>query len=143
MATNAKPWQRAMLLPRYYQKNAYSIAGLTPQFQITHFQLGHDPNLVDESTSPPTLKTFDPSLNQLDNVFYEATFKPGDIVFANGRLLFKCVMPEGAIAEPAKYSLTGLIDQEGDLIALSLDLPDWVTPTEGVRIHPYINFPIG
>ncbi|MCX4030456.1 hypothetical protein [Spartinivicinus marinus] len=143
MITNNNTWQRALLLPRYYEKNAHSIAGLSSQFQIKKFQLGHDPELIDETTNPPGLRTFDTALNQLANVFYEAPFKPGDIVFANGRLLFKCVMPEGAIAAPAKYSLTGLIDQEDDLIAVSLDLPDWVTPTEGVRIHPYINFPIG
>lgn len=138
-----QPWQIAELLPRFYEKNALSIAGLAKQFKIVKFKFGHDPLLVDDSQNPPALSPFKPAENDIKNVFYEGTINPAeDIVWANGRLLFRCIMPENTLSEPKQYSQTGLYDDDGDLVAVSIDLPDWVTPEEGVNTHPYVNFPI-
>ncbi|MFW1197768.1 hypothetical protein ACEWBU_23190 [Vibrio parahaemolyticus] len=142
MSTN-QPWQIAELLPRFYEKNALSIAGLASQFKIVKFKFGHDPLLVDDSQTPPALSPFDPAGTDIKNVFYEGTINPSeDVVWANGRLLFRCIMPENTLSAPKQYSQTGLYDADGDLVAVSIDLPDWVTPEEGINTHPYVNFPI-
>ncbi|MBT2909450.1 hypothetical protein PL84_02515 [Vibrio anguillarum] len=141
MSTN-KPWQIAELLPRFYEKNALSIAGLTEQFKINKFKFGHDPLLVDDSKTPPALSRFNPDDNDIKNVFYEGTLNPAeDIIWANGRLMFRCLMAENTLSEPKQYSQTGLY-WDNELVAVSIDLPDWVTPEEGINTHPYINFPI-
>lgn len=91
----------------------------------------------------PALSPFDPAGTDIKNVFYEGTINPSeDVVWANGRLLFRCIMPENTLSEPKQYSQTGLYDADGDLVAVSIDLPDWVTPEEGINTHPYVNFPI-
>ncbi|PWY32279.1 hypothetical protein [Vibrio vulnificus] len=142
MSTN-QPWQIAELLPRFYEKNALSIAGLAKQFKIVKFKFGHDPLLVDDSKTPPALSSFNAAENDIKNVFFEGTINPAeDVVWANGRLLFRCIMPENTLSEPKQYSQTGLYDDDGDLVAVSIDLPDWVTPEEGINTHPYVNFPI-
>lgn len=142
MTTPNKPWQIAELLPRFYEKNALSIAGKAPHFKIVKFKFGHDPALVDTTTTPPTLTKFNPAHTDIKNVFHEGTFAADDIIWSNGRLMFRCVMPENTLSAPKQYSQTGLYDANDNLIAVSIDLPDWITPEEGVTTHPYINFPL-
>ena len=137
------PWQIAQLLPRFYEKNALAIGGIASPFKIVKFKFGHDPLLIDDTVSPPGLRPFNESENDIKNVFFEGEFKVSeDVVWSDGRLLFRCIMPENTLSEPKPYSLTGLYDDDGDFIAVSVDLPDWVTPEEGVNTHPYIIFPI-
>lgn len=141
--TNNAPWQIAELLPRFYEKNALAIAGKSPQLLIKSFKFSHDESLVDRGFNPPKLSRFPPSKNTVENVFYAGNFDDENIIYSEGRLMFRCIMPENTITDPAQYSVTTLHDQDGDIIAASVDLPDWVTPNEGVNTHPYINFPTG
>lgn len=135
-------WQKANLLPRFYEKNAKSIGGITSQFKIVKFEFGHDPDLIDDGTNPPTLTPYSGDRNDTPGKFYEGTLDADDIVYSEGRLLFKCRMPENTVSEPKQYSLTILRDNDGDVVAASVDLPDWVSPDEGIETHPYINFPM-
>lgn len=141
--SNNAPWQIAELLPRFYEKNALSIGGKAPQLLVSSFKFSHDESLIDRSTNPPTLKRFPPSKNTVENAFYEGTFSSDDIIYSDGRLMFRSLMSENTLSAPKEYSLTTLHDQDGDIVAVSVDLPDWVTPSEGINTHPYINFPIG
>ena len=136
-------WQIAAILPRFYEKNAKSLGGIVGQFKIISYEFGHDSELVDASTSPPTLRPYDAARNDTPGKFYAGDFGSGDVIYnEDGRLLFKCSMPENAISEPVQYSLTVLRDMDGDAVAVSVDLPDWVVPAEGVETHPYLNFPV-
>ncbi|CCO46642.1 conserved hypothetical protein [Vibrio nigripulchritudo SOn1] len=140
---SSSAWQLAKLLPRFYEKNALSICGKASHFKITTFKFGHDPKYVNESKSPPELVAFDENENTISNIFYTGTLDPNtDVVWSNGRVLFRCEMPKGGVSSPSKFSLTGLFDNDGDLVAVSVDLPDWVTPDESLDVHPYIQFPI-
>ncbi|MCD9516410.1 MULTISPECIES: hypothetical protein [Photobacterium] len=143
MTTSNSPWQIAELLPRFYKKNALSIGGKAPQLIVSSFKFSHDESLISRATNPPTLKRFPPNKNTVENVFYENKFNSDDIIYSEGRLMFRCIMAENTLSSPREYSLTTLHDQDGDIVAVSVDLPDWVTPGEGVNTHPYINFPIG
>ena len=137
-------WQKANLLPRYYSKSAKSIGNLAGHFRIMTFEFGHDPSLINTSTNPPTLSSYDSGRNDTPNKFYTGAFASGDVVYneSDGRLLFKCRMPENTLTEPKEHSLTVLRDADGDVVAVSVDLPDWVAPDEGVETHPFINFPL-
>ena len=139
---NNAPWQIATLLPRFYEKNALAIGGKISQLKIVKCKFSHDESLIDRTTNPPTLKPFPEQKNTLENVFFEKTFTAEDILFSQGRLLFKCHMPESTLSKPAEYSLTTLHDEDDDIMAVSVDLPDWVTPGQDINTHPYINFPI-
>lgn len=134
-------YQIATLLPRFYEKNAQSIGNLDGHFKITRYDFGHDPSLIDNSTTPPTPKPYLGSRNDTPNKFYTGTFQSGDVIYTNGRLLFKCRMAKGELSTSKEYSLTVLRDADGDAVAVSVDLPGWVTPAEAIETHPFINFP--
>ena len=135
-------WQRAQVLQRFYDLNAVSIGGIGEHFQIVKFRFGYDPTLVDETPVPPILYDIPTNLESIPNVFYEGTFDPArDIAYGNGRLLFRCLMPKNAVIEPHQYSITGLYDQNDNLVVVSLDLPDWITPEDNINTHLFINFP--
>ncbi|EKQ3696062.1 hypothetical protein QRC94_003767 [Vibrio vulnificus] len=136
-------WQVAILLPMFYEKVGKSAGGISRHFQFSTFKLGHDPDLIDETGSTAFIKDIsDMSALTIKNVFYVGNIVPENVAWDNGRLIMKLEMPAGEISEPKRHSQTGIYDLDDDLIAVAIDLPDWLTPTEPFEIRPYINFPV-
>lgn len=128
-------WQEAVLLPKFYEKSALSASGLGDRFRLSEFGLGY--GLVDESTEPPTIEDIPCDLDAVPQEFYRQDLEKDDFVFADGRLLIR-MTPTVRVDEPHKFSVTGIYDQDGDLVAVSVDLPDWVTPAEMLHLNGYI-----
>ena len=135
-------WQVAEIMPRFYELTALGAGGLGSPFKIAKFKFGHDPALVNESGDVPSLRNIPDDMRDIANVFYEKNFNiKTDVIYSKGRLLFRCRMPEKAVTAPQKHSLTGLYDTNDNLVAISLDLPDWITPSDSGDVHLYINYP--
>lgn len=131
-------YQRSKLLNKYYEKVAMAAAniGFCPRF--CEFAAGY--GLVDTSDpSKPVLTEIPANMTEVPNVFYR-----GEVVaeYSQGVTMCSCDIPIGAVTEPKQYNLIGIIDQDGDLVAVCTTYPDWVTPTEGHKSYPSLTFPL-
>jgi len=129
-------WKSAKLLPRFYDSIARSLIGAAPCRPIVKFKAGH--GYVDESVDPPVFLEVPDDLIDVPNVFYEGT---PELAHSDGRILARCHIPKGSVTDPRKYSMTGLYDDQGSLVAVCLDLPDWLVPSDWHTTFAYIDFP--
>lgn len=129
-------FKKSTLLNKFYDRVAGTLAGVEPCVRISEFRFGH--GFVDESTTPPTFLPVDPELDTLPGVFHTGT---PEMLKAEGRVLVRCKIPAGVLVEPQKFSLIGLYDSEGFLLAVMQDLPDWLTPADEHTAYAYLDFP--
>lgn len=131
-------YSAAKMLTAYYEKNAQALVGNGGCPRVFSFKFGHDESLIDESTPIPTLL---PIPHDFD--FLEGEFFSGEVEAqaSGGRVIVKCKLDAGILAEPKKYSLTTLHDTDGTILAVMHDLPDWVTPTDEHTTYGYLDFP--
>lgn len=130
-------WQRAKLLNRYYDKVGLAAAGIGRCPRFVEFRAGF--GLVDEySPSEPELQDIPPDMQEIPGEFYRGFV---EVSYSAGVALCKCEIPQGAVGSPVRHNLIGILDDEGDLIAVCATLPDWVTPSEVYRAFPAITFP--
>lgn len=134
---NEKDWQAAKLLNLYYEKVGKAAAGKGSCPQFTEFRAGF--GLLDESVVPPKLLPIPPNMTTIPDEFYRGLV---EVEYSNGVTLCKCEIPQAAVGAPVRHSLIGICDQDGDLVAVCLTLPDWVTPTEIYRAFPALTFPM-
>lgn len=134
----AKVFQLSRLLNKYYEKVGKAAAGIGACPKFTEFRAGF--GLVDE-TDPdnPQLLQIPPDMTEIPREFYRGLVSAE---YSNGTTLCKCEIPQGAVSDAKRYSLTGIYDQDSDLVAVCLTLPDWVTPNEMYRSYPSLSFPM-
>lgn len=131
-------YQRSKLLNRYYEKVGMAAAGQGACPHFTKFVAGF--GLVDE-TDPenPKLLHIPPDIKEIPREFYRATL---EAQYSDGSTLCRCEIPVGAVETPQRYNMIGILDQDDELVAVCLTLPDWVTPTEADRAFPVLTFPL-
>lgn len=129
-------WKSAKILPRFYDNYARSLIGEGACRRIAKFKMGH--GYVDESSTPPVFQEIPDDLSDIPGVFFEGT---PELTYSDGRVLARCHLPQGSVTAPNKYSLTGLYDDQDELIAVCLDLPDWIVPSDWHTTYAYIDFP--
>lgn len=130
-------WQQSKLLNKYYEKVGLAAAGKghCPRFQ--EFRAGY--GLVDESDpAAPVLLPIPANITEIPGEFYRGTV---EATYSEGTTLCKCEIPQGAVGSPVRHNIIGIHDQDGDLVAVCLTLPDWVTPVERYRAFPSLSFP--
>lgn len=131
-------YQQAKLLNRYYEKVGRAAAGMGQCPHFVEFRAGF--GLVDETDlNHPLLLPIPPNMSAVPNEFYRGPCEP---TYANGVTLCKCEMPAGTVGEPKRYNLIGIFDQDSELVAVCVTLPDWITPAEIERAYPALTFPI-
>ena len=64
-----------------------------------------------------------------------------EVSYSAGVTLCKCEIPQGAVGAPVRHNIIGVYDQDSELVAVCVTLPDWVTPTEVYRAFPAVTFP--
>lgn len=132
-------YSAAKMLTAYYERNAQSLAGNGVSCpKIATFKFGHDDSFVDESTPIPTLLPIPSSFNFLEGEFFSGE---AEVQTSGGRVIVKCHLPAGIVAQPYKYSITTLHDTDGTMLAVMHDLPDWITPTDEHITYGYLDFP--
>ena len=131
-------FQQSRLLNKYYEKVGKAAAGMGACPKFIEFRAGF--GLVDE-TDPenPKLTPIPANMTEIPREFYRSLVSTE---YSNGMTVCKCEIPQGAVGEAKRYNLTGIYDQDGDLVAVCATLPDWVTPTEMCRSYPTLTFPI-
>lgn len=136
--SDAPVYQQAKLLNRYYEKVGLAAAGKGNCPRFVEFRAGF--GLVDETNpNSPVLLAIPGTLAEVPNEFYRGTV---EAEYSNGSTVCKCEIPVGGVATPTRYNLIGIVDQDGDLVAVCTTFPDWVTPAEVDRSYPSLNFPI-
>jgi hypothetical protein len=134
---NTADYKRSTLLSKFYDRIAGTLAGTEPCVRIGQFRFGH--GFVDESTSPrPTFQPIPGDLEAVPGEFFSGT---PEMLKADGRVLVRCRLPKGSVTEPQKFSIIGLYDTEGNLLAVMQDLPDWITPDDSHTAYGYLDFP--
>lgn len=133
---DALDWKSAKILPHFYDRIGQALIGAGPCPKIVKFKMGH--GYVDESVEPPALLEIPDDLADIPNVFFEGV---PELVHSDGRVLSKCHLPQGSVLEPRKYSMTGLYDDQDQLVAVCIDLPDWIVPSDWQTTYAYIDFP--
>lgn len=130
MSDNPLGWKSARILPAFYNGVARSLAGESAScFRVTAFRFGY--GFVDDAQVPTDIDT-------LPGVFFEGT---PTMSYVDGRLMIRCHMPLKSVTEPAPYTLTGLYDQDDNLIAVAKDMPLWLSPVTLHTTYVYIDFP--
>ena len=136
--TTPAVWQQAKLLNRYYDKVGRAAAGQGHCPHFTEFRAGF--GLVDESNpAKPILQKIPPDMEEVPEEFYRGLVTAS---YSAGTTLCKCEIPQGAVGAPVRHNIIGIYDQDGDLVAVCVTLPDWVTPAETYRAFPAMSFPI-
>ncbi|MCV6588687.1 MAG: hypothetical protein OIF57_06620 [Marinobacterium sp.] len=135
-------YQRATILPLFYEKIAASIGGKGPCPAIVAADFGHGfvkkPANDDEL---PVLESVPTNLEEIPKKFYRAELEETDRQLSDGRLIIRCHVPSGSVDTPKQNSMIGLIDLEGDLVAVVQDFPDWITPSDEHTAYAYLDFP--
>lgn len=129
-------WKSARILPRLYDSIAQAMIGEGSCREIVKFKMGY--GYVDSASSPPELLQVPDNLNDIPGVFFEGT---PVLNYKDGRILVSCHMPNGSVTEPHHYNLTGLYDDLDRLVAVTVDLPTWVVPSDRHTAYTYIDFP--
>ena len=117
-----------------------SMGGLSAQYKIVKFHLGHSPSLIDEASK--TVQATPLSTAIVENKFYSKLLTVNDFVWSNGKLLIKCVCPVGGVAAPQVFSTLFLEDSLGNLSHGIVKLPDTILPETGSETWIYVEFPI-
>ena len=131
-------WQQAKLLNRYYEKVGRAAAGQGSCPRFVEFRAGY--GLVDESDpANPVLLPIPPNMKDVPNEFYRGLVEAS---YSAGVTLCKCEIPQGAVGTPVRHNIIGIYDQDSELVAVCVTLPDWVTPTEIYRAFPAMSFPV-
>jgi hypothetical protein len=133
-------FQISKLLNKYYEKVGRANTGENTCPVFTQFQAGY--GYVNEAVpegEPPVILSVPADLEAVPGALYT-----GDVEteYSNGNVVVKCVVPPGAVSEPRKVNVYGVYDQDNDLVAISVTLPDWMTPTETHVAYPTLNFPM-
>jgi hypothetical protein len=136
----ADSWESSILLNRYYEKVGRAAAGIGACPRLTTFKagLGYIDENVPEGESP-TVLPIPYDLGEVPGVFYEGAIEAS---YADGSTVCKCTIPAGGVSDPKKCSVFGLYDQDDELVAVCVSLPDWVSPSDQYTAYPSINFPI-
>lgn len=129
-------WKRTTILPRLYWKLARAFCDQLPCPRIRAFRLGY--GYIDDSGATPQIQTIPDDLADIPAVFFAGT---PESAASDGRALFSCVVPEGAVAVPTRCSMLGLYDQDDELVAVAQFLPAWINPDEANTYRPFIDFP--
>lgn len=138
MPSETTVFQQAKLLNKYYEKVGLAAAGKGSCPHFSEFRAGF--GLVDESDpEAPVLQEIPANLTEIPREFYRGMV---EAEYSNGSTVCKCEIPAGGVSVPTRYNLIGILDQDGDLVAVCSTFPDWVTPTESDRSYPTLNFPI-
>jgi hypothetical protein len=135
-----KIFQSAIILDRFYEKVGRAAAGIGQCPRIIKFKAGY--GYLNESVpegKPPEILSVPYDLEEVPEPFYTGSV---DAQFSNGSTLVKCTIPEGGIATSKRCSVIGLYDQDEELVAMCVALPDWVKPSQEYTVYPSINFPI-
>lgn len=133
-------YQAITLFSRFREESAKSFAGLRDQFKIKGFVMGYTPSLINEAERK--VQPVADNSETTENVLHQANFKDTDVSYGGGKILLKCICPPNVLSTPKKYSTLWLVDNNDKLIGAKVDLPDWVTPKEGVETWVYINYPV-
>lgn len=133
-------WQIAKLLNRYYEKVGRAAAdeGSCPKFKTFKAGFGY----VNESVAAgelPILLPVPANLESVPNTFFTGAVQ---VSYSNGTTLVRCEIPQGGVSQPCKCNFIGVYDQDNELVAVCVSLPDWVTPSEAYRAYPAITFPL-
>ena len=130
-------WQQAKLLNRYYDKVGLAAAGIGHCPRFTEVRAGF--GLVNEvDPAHPELLPIPPNMEDVPNEFYRGLT---EVSYSAGVTLCKCEIPQGAVGAPVRHNIIGVYDQDSELVAVCVTLPDWVTPTEVYRAFPAVTFP--
>lgn len=129
-------WKRTKILPLLGYKMARSMCGQIACPKIEKFRLGY--GLVNDAVNPPVLLPIPDDLEVLPGVFFVGAPQSAA---SDNRALFACPVPAGSVAVPTRYSCIGLYDQDDDLVAVGVTLPEWLTPDKDYTARPYIDFP--
>jgi len=131
-------WQQAKLLNRYYEKVGRAAAGDGSCPRFVEFRAGF--GLVQEDNpANPVLLPIPPGMKDIPEEFYRGTV---EVSYSAGVTLCKCEIPQGAVGAPVRHNLVGIYDQDSELVAVCVTLPDWVTPSEIYRAFPAVTFPL-
>lgn len=131
-------WHQARLLNRYYDKVGMAAAGQGSCPRFVEFRAGF--GLVDESDPVnPVLLPIPPGMKDVPNEFYRGHVESS---YSAGVTLCKCEIPQGAVGTPVRHNIIGVYDQDSELVAVCVTLPDWVTPMETYRAFPAMAFPV-
>lgn len=129
-------WKTGKVFPRFYDKIGLSILGKRDAPRIKTFKMGY--GFVDTGLTPPGLLALPDTENDIPDVFFSDS---PVMEYGDRRILVACRLPQGALAESKHYNLTGLFDDEGDLVAVTQDLPVWISPSDRYTVYTYIDFP--
>lgn len=128
-------WKSAKLFARFYDGIGDAMIGGQCR-HIAKFKFGF--GYLDDAQDPPALLDVPDSLTDIPNVLFEGV---PDLSYSDGRILVRCHMPQGSLVGPKRYSMTGLYDNMGDLIAVTNDLPAWLVPSTRHTTYAYVDFP--
>lgn len=131
-------WKSAKLFPRFYDGIANAMVNGHCR-RIAKFKFGF--GYIDDTQDPPALLEIPDDLADIPNVLFEAEFTPEELSYSDGRILARCHMPQGSLTEPRRYSMTGIYDDQDNLLAATLDLPAWLVPSTRHTTYSYIDFP--
>lgn len=137
----SESYKRSTLLTKFYDRIAGALSGTEPCTRIAEFRFGYgfiDEANPDPATDLPALLPVPSDLAALPGEFFVGT---PQMQKSDGRVLVRCHFPTGSVTEPKKYNLTGLYDQQGNLLAVMQDLPDWLTPSDEHTTYGYLDFP--
>jgi hypothetical protein len=131
-------WQVSRLMNRYYDKVGMAAAGIANCPRFVSFKAGF--GLISEvDPNTPVLQAIPPDMEDVPGFFYEGLCA---VSYANGITTCKCEIPQGAVSAPVRMNVVGVFDQDGELVATCVMLPDWVTPNETYRAYPQLIFPV-
>lgn len=128
-------WKSAKLFDRFYDGIGNDMIGGERRY-IAKFKFGY--GYVDDSQEPPALLDVPDGLTEIPSVLFEGV---PELSYSDGRILVRCHMPQGSLTEPKRYSMTGIYDNMGDLLAVTNDLPAWLVPSTRHTAYAYIDFP--
>lgn len=132
-------YQNATLLTALYERYAQSAARKQPGLQLFEARFGH--GYIDEGKTPPMFQSVPADLSVVPNEFYSIELTDEDLTCSDGRIIIRCRFPIGSVNEAKKFSMVGIYDQLGTLVAVMQDLPDWLTPTDEHTVYAYLDFP--
>lgn len=134
-------YKRSSLLTKFYDRVAGAISGTEPCVKFAQFGFGHgfvDEATLDPETGLPTLLPIPPDLTALPGEFFTGV---PQMQKADGRVLVRCYFPVDSVVQPQKFSLIGLYDEQGNLLCVMQNLPDWLTPSDEHTAFGYLDFP--
>lgn len=133
-------FQVSKVLNKFYEKAGKATAGNGSWPVFTTFEAGY--GFINENVPDgelPIILAVPKDQQDIPNSFFTGNIEAN---YSNGTTIAKCTIPSGSVSSPKKCSVIGVRDQDGDLVAVSVVLPDWVSPTEVYTTFPTITFPM-